>query len=81
MVKGQTSSLPCNNNIFCDPAVLPIDIYENNDKSVLLAESSAGKCTCTLLRQAYNNDNQQENIIIIARALHKSRSYWFRPSC
>lgn len=66
------SALPCNNNIYCDPAAnsLPADIYVNNARSVMKLINSEGEpCSCTLLRQGFSSgdDNQQENIIITAR--------------
>lgn len=65
------TSLPCNNNIFCDPANgIPNDVYTNNTRSVILifTPGGGGGCSCTLLRQKYgNDDNQQQNIIITAR--------------
>lgn len=68
-------SLNCNNNIFCDPATLPQDVYTNNTRSVIRIRNSDGQVsTATLIKQAFNNgdDNQQKNIIITSRhCIHK----------
>ncbi|MBI2722824.1 MAG: hypothetical protein HYX39_11680 [Bacteroidetes bacterium] len=75
-------SLSCNNNIFCDPATLPQDVYDNNSRSVVKILNSDNEVgTGTLLRQAFSNgdDNQQQNIIIPARHVIHSGSLGLEP--
>ncbi|MBI2722659.1 MAG: T9SS type A sorting domain-containing protein [Bacteroidetes bacterium] len=65
-------ALPCNNNLYCDPAYLnpiPADVYTKNARSVMMiyTPNGGGQCTATLLRQIVGDDNQQQNIIITAR--------------
>jgi hypothetical protein len=77
------TSLPCNNNIFCDPAnAIPNDVYTNNTRSVVkITNSDNEDGTGTLLRQLYggNDDNQQQNIIITARHVIHSGTSGFGP--
>lgn len=61
--------MPCNNNVFCDPANLPQDVYDINVRSSIkiAVPGSGGQCSCVLLRQARTDDNLQENIILTSR--------------
>jgi len=69
------TALSCNNNVFTPPnsGSIPQDVFDNNSRAVFMMKikdpPGVSGCTCTLLRQAFNNndDNQQENIFITSR--------------
>jgi|688.fasta_scaffold03630_13 hypothetical protein len=75
-------SASCNNNVFCDPANLPTDVYTNISRAVVkIVNSDGAQGSGTLLRQAFSNndDNQQENIIITARHVIRQGNAGFGP--
>ena len=66
--QGQ-NALPCNINLYCS-SFAPQGIYDNNARSVVqmsIPVVGGGKCSCTLIRQAIGDDNQQQNYLLTAR--------------